>query len=265
LTRATKPSRGAGCKITKVNLPLPAPHDMGGGMEQAGQSDFKQGLLAGLPFLLVLIPFALLFGVLATEAGLSLAQTMGFTVLVIAGSAQFTAIQLMSEQAPALIVLATSLAVNLRMAMYSAAMVPHFGPLPLWKRALGVYVLVDQSYGVSINRFERGPAQTPRQKFAFFVGSACVMAPPWYFFTYLGAVAGEAIPQSVGLDFALPITFIALFAPALRTLAHVAAAFVSVVLALALAFVPYSLGLIVAAGVAMLTGALVEIWQERRS
>ena len=69
-------------------------------------SAFRQGVLAGLPFSVFAIPFATLFGVVATEAGLNIAQTMGFSVLVIAGASQFTAIQLMSENAPVWLTLA---------------------------------------------------------------------------------------------------------------------------------------------------------------
>ena len=56
----------------------------------------------------------------------------------------------------------------------------------------------------------------------------------------------------------MPITFIALVAPALRDLAHVAAAVTAVVAALALAGLPYSSGLLVAALLGMGAGALVE-------
>ena len=66
----------------------------------------------------MVVPFGMIFGVLASEAGWTLAQTPAMSVLVIAGASQFTALQLLHEQAPLLIVIATSLAVNLRMAMY---------------------------------------------------------------------------------------------------------------------------------------------------
>ena len=52
--------------------------------------------------------------------------------------------------------------------------------------------------------------------------------------------------------------FIAIFAPALRTVAHIAAAFVAIVLALSLAWLPWSLGLIVAAFAGMIVGAEIE-------
>lgn len=86
--------------------------------------DFWRGLRDGLPFLLVITPFGLLFGVVATEAGLNVYETLSFSIVVIAGAAQFTALQLMVDDVPALIALVSALAVNLRMAMYSAALTP---------------------------------------------------------------------------------------------------------------------------------------------
>lgn len=224
---------------------------------------FWQGAVAALPFLVVLMPFSLLFGVMATESGLDLAQVMGFSVLVIAGASQFTAVQLMTDQAPAVIVLISALAVNLRMAMYSAALQPHLGEAGLGRRALIAYFLVDQSYALAIARYERAPPLTLPQRLAYYFGTMVVTAPAWYALTLAGALLGRTIPEDYALDFALPVTFIALIAPALRSLAHVAAAGVSVVLGLALAGLPYNAGLLVAAGAAMLTGALIEQRMQR--
>ena len=86
------------------------------------KSAYRQGIRDGAPFILVIVPFSMLFGVIATEAGLSVFETLSFSVVVIAGAAQFTALQLMGEDAPTLVVLASALAVNLRMAMYSASL-----------------------------------------------------------------------------------------------------------------------------------------------
>ncbi|MEO1240006.1 MAG: AzlC family ABC transporter permease [Pseudomonadota bacterium] len=113
------------------------------------KSALTRGMRHGLPFMLVVAPFGLLFGVVATEAGLNIAQTMGLTVLVIAGAAQFTAVQLLVENASVILVLAASLGVNLRNAMYSASLVPHLGAAPFWQRALAGYFTFDQNFAAS--------------------------------------------------------------------------------------------------------------------
>ena len=219
---------------------------------------YWQGFRAGAPFVLVVAPFGLLFGVVATEAGMDLWQTMAMTVLVIAGAAQFASVQLLSDHAPVIVAIATGLAVNMRMAMYSASLAPHLGKASLGKRALVSYFLVDQSYAVAIAEYERAPNRPLPEKLAYFFGAMSPVAPLWYSFTLVGAVAGAAIPPEYALDFAVPITFIAIVAPALRSLPHIAAAFVSVTVALALAWLPYNGGLMVAAMLAMMTGAFIE-------
>ncbi|WP_172329284.1 AzlC family ABC transporter permease [Mangrovicoccus sp. HB161399] len=224
----------------------------------------RRGLLDSLPFLLVIVPFGLLFGVAGTEAGLPIAQTMAFTMLVIAGAAQFTALQLLQDNAPVVIILLTSLAVNLRMAMYSASLAPHLGQAKLWQRGLVAYLLVDQSYALAHPAFEADRNAPIGRKLAYFLATMVMIAPSWYAATYVGARVGAAVPEGFALDFAVPITFLALVAPALRTLAHVAAAATSVALALALSWIPFSLGLIVAALAAMAVGAQTELWMEKR-
>ncbi len=228
------------------------------------RSAYWRGVRDGAPFLLVVTPFALLFGVVATEAGLNVVEAMGFSIVVIAGAAQFAALQLLVDNAPTVVVLASSLAINLRMAMYSASLTPHIGAAPLWQRVLAAYFMVDQTYACSIAAYETNPDWTVPQKIAYFFGTVTPICPMWYAMTLAGALIGSAMPAGLALDFAVPITFIALIAPMLRTGAHKVAALVSVVLALVLAGLPYNLGLMLAALGGMMSGAQVELWMERR-
>jgi len=228
------------------------------------KSAYWQGFRDGMPFLLLVIPFALLFGVVATEAGLNVFETLAFSVVVIAGAAQFTALQLMTDQVPTLIVLISALAVNLRMAMYSASLTPHIGAAPLWQRAVIAYLTIDQTYTCAISAYEAHPKWSLAQRVAYFFGSASLVVPLYFVMTAVGAKLGAAIPAEYALDFAVPITFLAMIAPMLRTAAHVAAAIVSILLALGFAFLPFNLGLLVAGLGGMITGAQVELILTRR-
>ena len=229
------------------------------------KSTFWRGYREGLPFILVVAPFGTLFGVVGTEAGLDIIQVMSFSVLVIAGASQFSALALMAEDAPTIIVLLTSLAVNLRMAMYSAALVPHFGKLRTKTKLWVSYFLVDQSFAMSIKEFGERPDQPINNKVAYFFGIVLAISPLWYTSTLIGAIMGASIPDVFSLDFAVPICFIALIAPLQRTLPHILTAMVSVAGALLLAWVPYSLGLIIAAFLAMMVGAYTELKLEQKN
>jgi predicted branched-subunit amino acid permease len=221
-------------------------------------SAFRAGFYAGLPFNVIAVPFAVLFGVVATEAGLDVVQTVGFSILVIAGASQFTAIQLMTENAPVFIVLAAALAVNLRMAMYSASLQPHLGGLSLGRRALAAYLNVDASYALAIQEYEQRPDWSMQDKFLYFIGTMVVMFPLWLIGTAVGAMTGDALPEGFDLGFAMPIMFLALTAPMVKTLAHLGAAVTSIIAALLLSFLPSGIGVLLAGLIAMAVGAEIE-------
>ena len=225
---------------------------------------FRQGTIQSLPFMLVILPFGLLFGVVATEAGLHITQTMGFSILVLAGASQFTAVQLLVDQAPTIVIILSALAVNLRMAMYSASLVPWIGSASPRARGVVAYLLIDQTYALSIQEYEKYPDLTVRQRLAYFFGTCLTCCLPWSIATYLGATIGSAIPESWALDFVIPITFLAMIAPILRTAAHMAAALVAIVAALGFSFMPSGTGMLIAAPLGMATGALFETWMARQ-
>ncbi|MEO1919486.1 MAG: AzlC family ABC transporter permease, partial [Paracoccaceae bacterium] len=103
------------------------------------RSVFWQGLRAGAPFILVISPFGMLFGVVAIEAGFDLIQTMAMTALVIAGAAQFASVQMLVDGTPVFVAILTGVAVNLRMVMYSASLTPHLGNALPWQKVLISY------------------------------------------------------------------------------------------------------------------------------
>lgn len=228
------------------------------------RTSFFNGLWDSAPFLVIIVPYSLLFGVVARDAGLDVIETMSMTVLVIAGASQFTAIALLQEQAPVFVVLLTALAVNLRMAMYSAALVPHLGHVRLRLRALIAYLMVDQAFAVAVRTYENNPSMSSAAKIAYYFGCMALICPFWYIFCLVGALVGQAIPASFSLDFAVPVCFIALTTPLLRSLPHVVAAGVSAIAALSFAWVPWSLGLLIAAFIALVAGAQTELALKRR-
>jgi len=220
---------------------------------------FWRGFRDCAPFILIVVPYSMLFGVVARDAGLDVVQTMSMSVLVIAGASQFTALALLQDQAPVFIALLAALAVNLRMAMYSAALVPYVGHARLGTRAVMAYLMVDQAFAVAVKTYEDHPDMRPDTRVAYYFGCMMLICPFWYGCTLLGALVGQAIPAGYMLDFAVPVCFIALTAPLLRSLPHILAALASCVAAIAFAWVPWSLGLLVAAAIAMVVGAQAEL------
>ena len=223
------------------------------------KSSYRDGMLAALPFVLVVAPFGMLFGVVAESAGLSLLQTMAMTIVVIAGAAQFTAIQLMTENAPVWLILAAALAVNLRMAMYAASLQVYFREASMRQKLLIAFGNFDQTYALAMLRFEANPDMPTPNRVGYFLGAFFLISTSWVLSTLFGAVFGGAVlPADLPLDFAMPIMFLAIVGPMLKTPAHLAAAVTSILVALALSGLPSGIGLIFAGLAAMAVGAECE-------
>lgn len=214
------------------------------------------GVRAELPLVLGVIPFGMIYGVLALEAGLSSAQTQSMSALVFAGSAQFITTQLVQSAAPGVIIVLTILVVNLRHALYSASLAPHLQRLPLRWKLLLAYLLTDEAYAPAITHYEQ--TGSPALKHWFFLGAGLTLWTGWQLSTAAGLTLGAVVPENWSLDFTLALTFIALVVPRLRNRPSLAAALVAGGAALLAFGLPYKLGLLAAALSGILAGTLLE-------
>jgi 4-azaleucine resistance transporter AzlC len=209
--------------------------------------EMRAGALATIPLELAAIPFGIIFGAVAVNSGLSGWAAAGMSAFVFAGSAQFIAAGMVASGAGVLVIVFTTFVVNLRHALYSATLAPHMRHLgQRWLAPLGFW-LTDESFVVVIERYNR-PDATP-YKHWFFLGSAITMYLNWQTWTWVGILAGKSIPnpQAWGLEFALPVSFIGMLIPGLRSRSMVLCALAAGAGALVFAGLPNQLGLIVAA------------------
>jgi 4-azaleucine resistance transporter AzlC len=224
-------------------------------METRGKQ-FRRGLRSILPILLAVTPFGVIYGALARESGIPVAAAQSMSFIVFAGSSQFVTTQLVGQAVPGLVIVLTIFVVNLRHALYSASIAPYLQHLPArWKAGLA-YLLTDEAYAVSILHYEK-EGSSGNQHW-FLLGAGLGLWTCWQLSTMAGIFLGAVIPSSWSLDFALPLTFIALIVPALRDRAGVTAALVAGTAAVVTFALPYKLGIITAALVGVAAGLLVE-------
>lgn len=219
-------------------------------------SSFWSGFKAISPVILGFMPFALVSGAASIAVGMDPLQSWLFCWVVFAGAAQLAALQMVAEHTPVLVIILTGLAINLRFIMYSASLAPHFQGRPLpWRLALS-YLITDQAYAVSIARFEKIDS-VPRRIW-FYLGASFPLWILWQIGTLAGAFLGAAVPDSWSLDFAVPLTFMSIWLPALKGKPHLAAAGVAGAVALMSTDLPYNLGIMTAAFSGIATGYLLE-------
>ncbi len=211
-----------------------------------------------IPMIIGAIPFGILFGALAISAGLSLIGTISMSLFVFAGSSQFVAATLLSQGVGVVVIVLTTLIVNVRHALYSASLAPYVGHLPQrWLLPLGFF-LTDETFAVVIKRFSSGEMGDNNRW--YYLGSALAMYGNWQVCTLIGIYAGGNLQglSEWGLEFAMIVTFIGIVVPLITDRPMLATAIVAVAVGLLGRDLPHNLGLIVASLVAIAAGYSLE-------
>lgn len=205
---------------------------------------FWAGLKAGAPLLIGVFPFAVIAGSVAVSKGLTTGAAFGFSIFIFAGASQLAALELIGNQAPIFIVIFTAWMVNLRFIIYSAAIAPYFRQLSSGRKLVIAYLLTDQAFVISQNHYETNPGY-PRRRW-YFLGVALGLWVTWQLGSAVGILLGAKVPPSLSLDFAVPLSFIALVVPSLKDRSSMVAGLVAGLGVLGLAWMPYNLGFVVA-------------------
>ncbi|MFZ5912070.1 MAG: AzlC family ABC transporter permease [Chloroflexota bacterium] len=217
--------------------------------------DFITGARHSLPILLGVAPFAMICSVAAVSVGLTPLEAAGMSLIVFAGASQLAVLQLLGQGAPWLVMVLTAWVINLRFTMYSATLAPHLQKEPLPRKAPFAYILSDQAFGVTMSHFANEmPANPPW----YFYGAAAAVWGAWQAGSVAGALLGALVPESWGLDFAFPLSFMALMFAALKDRPAVIAALVGGSSAILAKGLPYNLGLVLAALLGIGAGVLAE-------
>ena len=227
--------------------------------------DYIAGIRVMLPLLPGAVPFGMIAGAVAAEAKFGAAAGIGQSIAIYAGAAQLASTQVVAEAAPALVVVLTGLVINLRFAMYSASLAPHFAGLSFRRRAMLAYLMTDQSYALSITRYTADSGMTALAKARFYLGGAVAMWIVWLAATAAGFILGSRVPPSWSLDFFVPLSFLALLVPGIRDRAAGLAAVTGATVAVAASGLPFNLGLFLAATCGIATGYFCETrWASKK-
>ena len=219
-------------------------------------SHFWAGVRAELPLLVGVFPFGLIYGTLALNAGIPPIAAQGMSSILFAGSSQFAFAQLVHESTPALVIVLTIAVINLRHMLYSASLAPFMHDLSMRWKILLSYLMTDEAYAVAVLNYER-VGGTAGAHYYFF-GAGLALWSTWQISSALGLWVGASLPAALPLDFALPLTFIAMVVPALKNRPAVAAALSAGLVALLAHSLPYKLGLILAALTGIVVGTILE-------
>ena len=220
------------------------------------RNEFISGVKAEMPLMIGVLPFGMIYGILAIGAGLPPSTAQAMSAIIFAGSSQFIFAQLYALGVPSIINVLTVGVINLRHGLYSASIAPYLQNLPnRWKWVLA-YLLTDEAYAVTINHYQQDGDQ--RNMHWFYLGSGLMLWTTWQLSTAAGIFLGTSIPASWSLDFTLALTFIAIVVPGRKDHASTGAAVSAGVAAVLLFNLPLKLGLLAASLIGILVGLAIE-------
>jgi predicted branched-subunit amino acid permease len=223
---------------------------------RSARRDAIAGARAMVPWLLGVAPYGLVIGVSIAQADIPAGAGWLTGATIYSGSAQMATIDLLDGGAAPLVVVATALAINMRLVLYSATMAAHWRGTPRWWRMLAAYLLVDPSFAVGIDRYER-PESGPGAH-AHYIGGGVALWITWLAAITVGATAGAQLPASLRLEFVIPLFLVGEVVPRLSTPAIRRAGLTAVVVAVVGYALPMHLGLVAAMvagiGAGMATG-----------
>ncbi len=194
--------------------------------QTVARAEVWAGAKAVAPMLVGVIPFGLVAGATPATTGLGGDAAIGLSTIVFAGASQLAAADALADGSAALVAVIAACTINLRLLLYSASLAPHLAELSLGRRLIVGYLLTDQAYAISITRWQAEadaaaaggpPAPGLERKVPYYLGGAVLLWVNWQICTIVGVLVGSALPESLPLDFAVPLVFLVLLVPAITT------------------------------------------------
>ena len=216
---------------------------------------FFKGVIDVSPLMIPVVPFGLIFGILAIDIGFSPLATMGMSLIIFGGASQIVLLQLFSGGASSLVIISSVGAVNSRHLLYGAVVSEHISDLKLIWKIIISYFLIDQAFARSNEYLKKS---NEKNKYFHLIGGGATCWIIWQSTTFLGIILGAAIPEKLGLSFAVPLTFIAILVNDFRKIFNVIVIIVSgLVATLGFNYIPYKAYVIVAAIAGLLSAMIL--------
>lgn len=213
------------------------------------RADFRRGFVGLLPLWVAAILSGIAFGVAARGAGLSALDAQLMSLLVFSAAGQVGALALLDQGLPPPFLIGTAMILNAQLLLLGLAAGRRLRPR--WPARLGTaFLLTDAAFAVA--------AGAGRLRLPVIVGAGCSMYLAWNGGTALGLAVGRQLLaiRGLGLDFVLPLIFLALLIPLLRSRGALGVALIAGACTIILArFMPSGLAVLLAGLAASLCGA----------
>lgn len=211
-----------------------------------------QASMAMFPLCLAVVPWGILCGSLAIQAGLTPLQAQSMSLFVFAGAAQLAGVSLFGVMSPTLPILSSTFVIGSRHLLYSAVFQPHIKELSWFRRIVFAFFLTDEMFAISTSHIDKNRSFS----YVYAVTAGIIFYLVWNLATLGGIIAGSNISniEELGLEFAIAATFIAIVIPTIKDRSTLSAVLVSGLAALILDIIGFEYSLICATVLGMIAG-----------
>lgn len=222
-----------------------------------------RGMSAVMPLCIGDFPFSFIVGALSVSMGMSVWQSTAWSGIVIAGSAQMLALNMLKTGTSLGVIIFTTFIINLRHVLYSASLAGKIKESSFLRKCFMSYGLTDEVYATTVKEMDHGKSD----KYLFYFSAMLTFWIIWVLADFLGAWIGSSFPdiQKYGLDFAMVAAFIAIVVPQVKSQACTVAALVASVSGVLLVVLPWSLGIVLASLFGVLAGLCVDLSEEKKA
>lgn len=163
----------------------------------------KDGVITGLPIVIGYIPVAMAFGILSKTIGISIMDSLLFSIFVFAGASQFMALNLLHLGTGMMEIILTTLLVNFRHFLMSASLATRVTKdMKKWIPFLA-FGVTDEIFSVVSFKKEQITKE-------FMLAIQLVSYLSWIFGTAFGYLVGEILPSTIKIS--MGIALYAMFA-----------------------------------------------------
>ncbi|MQF83607.1 MAG: AzlC family ABC transporter permease [SAR202 cluster bacterium] len=218
-------------------------------------SEFKNGCLQEIPLQLGVFPFGIAYGILGIEVGLTNIQTYLLSIIIFAGVSQIVFAQLFSTFTPSFMIVGTIGMVNLRHILYGVSLSSYLKKLSLKWRIILSYLITDEAFAISYKRF----SEEKKTKYMHFhlLGSGITLWTSWQISTLIGIFIGPSIPNSLNLEYVIPLSFIAIVVVSINTKIKLIVFIMSALFSILLRDLPWNLWIITSALISIIIGVFI--------
>ena len=172
-------------------------------------SDYLQGVKAGVPIILGIIPVGVAFAIMARQSGFSILETIMMSATVFAGASQMVSVNMYSQGADLLAIILATFVINLRHLIMSTCIMHKMKSDNVLMKALVSFGITDESFAIFTN------LESEEATIGFFMGLISVTYSTWVLSTVLGAISVKLLPAIIAnsLGISLYAMFIALLIP----------------------------------------------------